>query len=184
MKKLLLHTCCGPCSTHVIETLKNDYEVTLFYYNPNIYPKEEYLLRLEAVRKIAKITSVPIVIDDYNPEIWKKTIYGFENEPEGGKRCDLCMGLRLECTAEYAKKHNYDIFATTLSISPHKSTQKINEIGLKKQTKYDIPFLAEDFKKDSGFQKSIHISKQYGLYRQSYCGCIYSLNKSMASPNE
>jgi predicted adenine nucleotide alpha hydrolase (AANH) superfamily ATPase len=182
MKKLLLHTCCGPCSTHVIETLKHDYEVTLFFYNPNLYPKEEFERRLAAAQKVSEMTHTPIIVGEYNTSAWNDAIRGYEHEPEGGRRCIVCMGMRLHHTAEYAKTLKYDIFASTLSISPHKNSKMINEQGF--QVAEGVSFLAEDFKKNEGFSKSIKISRDFGLYRQNYCGCIYSLNKSIASPKE
>jgi len=183
-QRLLLHTCCGPCSTHVIEILKNDYDLTLYFYNPNIYPKEEYHRRLDTVKKVSKEMNVPLVIEDYEPGIWNDAVKGLEEEQENGKRCEECFNLRLEVSAEYAKKNNYDLFATTLTISPYKDAQIINEIGKRLEGEYAIDFLDADFRKDNGYQRSIELSKQMGLYRQKYCGCIYSLNKSMESPNE
>ena len=183
-KRLLLHTCCGPCSTHIIETLKAPYDVTLFFYNPNIYPKEEYLKRLEAVKIVSKAMQVPLVIEEYNPSIWADAVRGFEDAQENGKRCEICFRLRLEVTAEYAKKNNYDIFATTLTISPYKNIDMINQIGKSLEGEYDNEFLQQDFRKDNGYNRGIELSKQLGLYRQTYCGCKYSLDKSIQSPNE
>lgn len=183
-KKLLLHACCGPCSTHVIEILKDEYDLTLFFYNPNIYPKEEYLKRLDAVKKVSKDMSVPLIIEEYNPSIWENAVRGVEQETENGKRCEICFNLRLEATAEYAKKNNYDMFTTTLTISPYKNAETINTIGKSLEGEYGIEFLESDFKKDDGYKKSIELSNKLGLYRQKYCGCVYSMNKSIASPNE
>lgn len=183
-ERMLLHACCGPCSTHVIETLKPNYELTLFFYNPNIYPKDEYLKRLEAVKKVSKEMRVPLIIDEYDQYAWNNAVRGFEGEPEGARRCEFCFRLRLEVTAEYAKKHNYDVYCTTLTISPSKNASLINDIGRELQTEYYIDFLEADFKKDNGYQKSIELSKKLGLYRQTYCGCIYSMNNNRASPKE
>jgi len=188
-KRLLLHACCGPCSTQVIETLKPEFDVTLFFYNPNIYPQEEYRRRLSAMKKVAKEWKLSLIVEEHNPKIWMEYVKGAEKEPEGGKRCELCFRHRLEKTAEFAKKNNYDFFGTTLTISPSKDSTLINEIGKKLQQEYKVDFLERDFKKNDGYNKSVEFSKNLGLYRQKYCGCeysmnIYSISSNEASPNE
>lgn len=177
-KKMLLHSCCGPCSTACIDRLKGEYDLTVFYYNPNIYPQEEYLHRLsEQMRYIKEAHIDAVVIDgkyDDNP-LFYKAFVGLENEKEGGARCKVCFALRLNKTTQYAKEHGYDIFATTLSVSPHKDAKLINEIGQNLGKKYDIDYLVSDFKKKDGYLISIRKSKEYNLYRQNYCGCKYSI---------
>lgn len=179
-KKLLLHSCCGPCSTAVIDKLKDEYDLTIFYYNPNIFPQEEYIHRLNEQIKYVKAINLPIVVidgkyDDFN--LFYSKFKGLENQPEGGSRCSICIGLRMEKTAKMAKENSFDCFATTLSVSPHKNAKLINEIGLSLQEKNKIEYLVEDFKKKDGFLKSLRLSKQYNLYRQNYCGCKYSLHE-------
>lgn len=177
VKKLLLHSCCGPCSTAVIERLQDEYDITIFYYNPNIYPEKEYLYRKsEQIRYLSLINSNIKVIDcDYDYEKFLNAVKGFEKEKEGGSRCLKCFYLRLEETAKYAKENNYDIFTTTLSVSPYKNAKLLNEIGNELQQKYDIEYLVSDFKKKDGYLRSIQLSKQYEIYRQHYCGCEFSI---------
>lgn len=174
---MLLHSCCGPCSSGVLETLQKSYDITVYYYNPNIYPLEEYQKRADAQRRYLEEIGVSCIIEDYNPEEYENVIKGLEKEPEGGKRCLKCFELRLEKTAKYAKEKGYDIFTTTLSISPHKDYIAINNIGNEISKKYDVKFLEANFKKNDGYLKSIQNSKKYGIYRQDYCGCKYSIWK-------
>ena len=179
-KKLLLHSCCGPCSTSVIDKLKDEYDISIFYYNPNIYPQEEYTKRLEEQKRYIKDScqDIKIIDGEYDDNInFEAFVKGFENCAEGGNRCKLCFEFRLNKTAKFAKENDFDIFATTLSVSPHKDAKTINEIGLKLQDKYEIEFLVADFKKQDGYLKSIQISKKYNLYRQQYCGCKFSIRK-------
>ena len=177
-KKLLLHSCCGPCSSYVISYLTNYFDITILYYNPNIYPYEEYLKRKEEqirlIEEIAKINTVNILDCDYDNDTYEELIKGLEKEPERGKRCWICYQMRMEKTAKVAKKYNYDYFCTTLSVSPYKNTDWINQIGKELESKYDIKWLYSDFKKKDGYKKSILLSQKYNLYRQNYCGCIYS----------
>lgn len=179
-KKLLLHSCCGPCSTSVIERLKEDYNLTIFYYNPNIYPQEEYKKRLATQKEYLTKSKQNIVVIDGtyadNP-LFEKEFSGLENCLEGGARCEKCLYLRIKKTAEYAKNNGFDVFTTTLSVSPHKNAKLINELGEKFSKEYNIEFLESDFKKKDGFLISTKLSKQYNLYRQQYCGCKYSLPK-------
>jgi len=171
MKKLLLHVCCAPCSTHAIEVLKKDYSVTLFFSNSNIFPKGEYEKRLDNAMKIAKAYGVELLDDDYNHEAWLKFISGLENEPEKGKRCLKCFEFNLKRTEEAANLYGFDLFTTTLTISPHKDSKKIFEVGKKISDK----FLEIDF--NDGFNHSIELSKKLDLYRQNYCGCEFSIRK-------
>lgn len=175
---LLLHACCAPCSSAVLERLSSFFKITIIYYNPNITEEKEYLKRLEELKNfIKKIkTKYPINIIDtrYDPQEFYTIAKGLEKEKERGKRCYECYKLRLEETAKVAKEKNYDFFATTLTLSPYKKTDWINEIGNNLSSKYQTNYLYSDFKKKNGYQRSIELSKKYNLYRQDYCGCIYS----------
>ena len=178
-RKMLLHSCCGPCSTSVIDRLKEEYDLTIFYYNPNIYPREEYQKRLAEQQKYVSLIGLDIVVVDgkYDDNAdFEGHCVGLENEKEGGARCSVCFAYRLDKTAQYAKQNGYDIFATTLTVSPHKNAKVINDIGLKIAQKYNIEYLVADFKKQDGYLKSIRLSQKYSLYRQNYCGCKYSLH--------
>lgn len=173
--KLLLHSCCAPCSSHVITYLYNYFDITILYYNPNISPYEEYLKRKEEqIRLIKNFKDVKILDCDYDNDLYNKIIEGLEKEPERGKRCTKCFNLRLEKTANTAKKNNFEYFGTTLTVSPYKNSKLLNEIGIELSNKYNIKWLYSDFKKNDGYKKSIELSKKYNLYRQNYCGCIYS----------
>ncbi|MBQ8193242.1 MAG: epoxyqueuosine reductase QueH [Bacilli bacterium] len=177
-KKILLHSCCGPCSSYVISYLTNYFDITIFYYNPNIYPYEEYLKRKEEQIKLIKAVdtknNVDIIDCDYDNDLFDKKIKGLENEPERGNRCRVCYRMRMEKTAITAKENNYDYFGTTLSVSPYKNSNWINEFGKELEEIYHIKWLYSDFKKKDGYKKSILLSQKYNLYRQNYCGCIYS----------
>ena len=177
-KKLLLHSCCGPCSSYVISYLTNYFDITILYYNPNIYPYDEYLKRkqeqIKLINEIDCSNNLDIMDCDYDNDLYEKCIIGLENEPERGNRCMVCYNLRMEKTAKMAKECNYDYFCTTLSVSPYKNSECINKIGEKLQNKYNINWLYSDFKKKDGYKQSILLSKKYNLYRQDYCGCIYS----------
>ncbi len=176
--KLLLHSCCAPCSSHVISVLAPHFHITILYYNPNIEPYEEYLKRKEEeIRFIAEYPSpnpIDIMDCDYDNDKFHEIVRGLENAKEGGERCFICYELRLRKTAEVAKSNVYDYFTTTLSVSPYKNSAKLNEIGLKLQDEYDVKYLVSDFKKKNGYKHSIELAAEYGLYRQDYCGCIYS----------
>lgn len=176
IKKLLLHICCAPCSTVSIERLKSSYNVTGVFYNPNIYPKSEYLKRLEETKKYCKKIGINLVDFEYNYKEWLNKIKGLENEPEGGRRCLKCFGIRLEKAAHEAARKKIEYFTTTLSISPYKNFEEIKRIGDSLGQKYGVKFLNIDFKKKDGFKKSIEISKKFNLYRQHYCGCEFSIN--------
>ncbi len=174
--KLLLHSCCAPCSSHVLFLLKKYFDITIFFSNDNIYPKKEYFKRLDEIKRFCENidSSIKVIQDDYKEEDFIQAIKGYEHLGEKSLRCYNCYKLRLEKTAKYAKEENFDYFTTTLSISPHKKDEWINEIGFLLEKKYNIAYLYSNFKKDSGYQHSIELSKKYGLYRQDYCGCIYS----------
>lgn len=173
--KLLLHSCCAPCSSYVITYLYDYFDITILYYNPNIYPYEEYKKRKdEQIRLISNFKGVKIIDCDYDNDIYNEVIKGLENEPERGSRCTKCFYLRLNKTGEIAKKNNFEYFGTTLTVSPYKNARLLNEIGEVISKKYDIKWLYSDFKKNDGYKKSIELSKKYDLYRQDYCGCIYS----------
>lgn len=175
---LLLHSCCAPCSSYVLEYLSQYFSITVLYYNPNISPKEEYICRLNEEKRLIKEMSfknpVKILDCDYNVDEFFAVAKGVEKEPEGGKRCEKCFDLRLDFTAKTAKENGFDYFATTLTISPLKNANLINEIGEKLAEKYSVKYLCSDFKKKEGYKRSITLSKEYNLYRQNYCGCIFS----------
>ena len=178
LPRLMLHSCCAPCSSYVIEYLNPYFNITVLYYNPNISPVEEYEKRkAEQIRFIKEFDSVnPVHICDcdYDGKKYEEAIKGLENEPEGGLRCVKCFYLRLEETAKTAKKLNFDYFCTTLSISPLKNAELLNKIGKNLSEKYDIKYLPSDFKKREGYKRSVELSKKYNLYRQNFCGCVYS----------
>lgn len=181
LKSLLLHSCCAPCSSYVIEYLSKYFNITVFYYNPNIYPHSEYLHRVQEQQRLIKemntILPVKFIEGDFDSENYYDVCKGLEKEPEGGKRCEECFKLRLFKTAEKARESGFDYFATTLTISPLKNAQLINSIGHKAEEKYGVNYLAGDFKKRNGYKRSIELSKKFNLYRQNYCGCIFSQNK-------
>jgi predicted adenine nucleotide alpha hydrolase (AANH) superfamily ATPase len=172
--KMLLHVCCGTCSLHPYLFLKENFEVTFFFYNPNIHPQNEYFKRLEGVRTVSKTFSVPLIIGEYEIKEWFQLTEDLKDEPEGGNRCPLCFRMRLERTAEEAKSLGFDFFGTTLTVSPHKNQKVINFIGAELQTLKEINFFQADFKKKDGFKKTVQLSKSLNLYRQNYCGCAYS----------
>ena len=172
--KLLLHSCCGPCSSSVIERLRDYFDITVMYYNPNIEPKEEYEKRKSEQLRLLNELGIKFMDIDYLNNEYHEKVKGYENEPENGLRCPLCFELRLDKTASKAKENNFDYFGTTLTVSPHKNSKIINEIGLKLEEKYGVKFLLSDFKKEDGYKRSIELSKKYDLYRQDYCGCLYS----------
>lgn len=176
--KLLLHSCCGPCSTSVLELLSKYFIVDVYYYNPNIYPEEEFIKRKEEQRRILNDLNIKYVEGDYDTSLYDKEVKGFESYPEGGLRCKKCIKMRMENACKYALANNYDYFTTTLSVSPHKNSKMINEIGYDLEKKYGIKYLYSDFKKKDGYKRSIELSLKYNLYRQNYCGCKYSLNSS------
>ena len=175
---LLLHACCAPCASYVVEYLNDYFDITLFYYNPNISPKSEYdfrLLELERfINECEVAKDVKILPSEYNDAEFYDAVKGMENLPEGDKRCRICYELRLRKTAQAALAHGFDYFATTLSISPYKNADWLNEIGKEQMNEFSVEFLFSDFKKKNGYKRSIELSQVYNLYRQDFCGCAYS----------
>ncbi len=178
---LLLHSCCAPCSSYALEYLSNYFRITVLYYNPNIYPEDEYGKRIVEQQKLISEMDVkyPVhfIAGDYDKEKFYEMAKGLEEVKEGGVRCFKCYELRLRETAEIAKANGFDYFTTTLSISPLKNSAKLNEIGLKLAEEYGVAYLTSDFKKKNGYKRSVELSAQYGLYRQDYCGCVYSMRQ-------
>ena len=182
-KRILLHSCCAPCSSWVITYLTKYFDITILYYNPNISPNEEYDKRkkeqIRLIKEIDKIGTIDIIDCDYENDIYEEKIKGYEECPERGERCTICFNLRLEKAAKIAKENNFDYFCSTLTVSPYKNAKLINEIGKELGDKYNIKWLYSDFKKENGYKNSIELSKKYNLYRQDYCGCIYSKRKNI-----
>jgi predicted adenine nucleotide alpha hydrolase (AANH) superfamily ATPase len=172
--KMLVHVCCAPDALYVLGVLKDNYEVSGYFYNPNIHPHEEYDLRLKETKKVAEVLKVKLFEDLYDDERWFKITQKFKEEPEKGQRCDVCYEMRLDKTAQKASQLGFDIFTSVMSLSPWKKADVLNRIGKMFARRYKLNFLEADFKKKDGFRKSIELSKQHGLYRQDYCGCIYS----------
>ena len=179
--KLLLHSCCAPCSSYTLEYLSRYFDITVYYFNPNISPKQEFDKRFEEQKRLISqmpfINSVTLVEGDYNYDDFLEIAKGLENVPEGGERCFRCYKMRLESTARLAKEQGFDYFCTTLSISPLKNSQKINELGFEFEEKYGVKWLPSDFKKREGYKRSIELSREYSLYRQNFCGCVFSKNQ-------
>lgn len=175
---LLLHSCCAPCSSYVLEYLSNYFKITVFYYNPNISPEEEYIKRKEEQKRFIKNLKtkykVEYIEDSYDNDKFLEISKGLEDDIEGGNRCFKCYNLRLEKTARLAKEKGFDYFGTTLTVSPYKNSSKLNEIGETLQDKYNVKYLFSDFKKKNGYKRSIELSREYNLYRQDYCGCEFS----------
>lgn len=180
--RLLLHSCCGPCSSYCIEALIKYFDITVLWHNPNIQPKSEYDLRLtnqiKLIKEFEKQGKLTLIEIPYDEQEFFSNIKGLEQEKEGGKRCTECFKLRLTQSAKIAKEQNFDYFTTTLTVSPHKNAPLINEIGFNLAEKYGVKFLPSDFKKKNGYKRSIELSKQFDLYRQNYCGCVFSINKA------
>lgn len=177
MKKLLLHSCCGPCSTTAITRLAQEYQVTVYYYNPNIYPNDEFIKRQETQKQFLQKynPNIKLIEGKWENDLYENEIQGLEKCKEGGERCSKCFYLRLKKTAELAKQKGYDVFATTLTVSPHKNAKLINKIGEEIALEVGVEYLPSDFKKQDGYLQSIKLSKEYNLYRQNYCGCKYSM---------
>lgn len=171
---MLLHICCAPDATHPYQIMKDDYEITAYFYNPNIYPEEEYKKRLEEFVYLSEKWGLSYIVDKNDPEKWFEIVKGLEEEPEGGRRCEKCFEMRLEKASKIAKGEGFDIFGTVMTISPHKNSKMINEMGNRIGEESGIQYLESNFKKKDGFKKSIDLSKVLGLYRQDYCGCIFS----------
>lgn len=191
--RLLLHSCCAPCSSHCLEYLREYMDITVFYYNPNITADSEYYYRLEEEKRLIEALNRQVLEQDfagmhsteaarpirimesvYEPEVYLKAVKGYEDCPEGGDRCTICFALRLEAAAKAAASIGADYFTTTLTISPLKDAERLNRIGAGMGEKYGVPFLPSDFKKKDGYKRSIELSRQFGLYRQNYCGCVFS----------
>ena len=190
-KSLLLHSCCAPCSSAVLEKLQKIFDVTVFYYNPNISEDTEYRKRVEEQKRLIEAfnlknpeSPIKMIDGDYEPQVFYEAARGLETCPEGGERCFKCYALRLEKTAQVAKDGGYDYFTTTLTISPLKNAGKLNEIGEEMAEKYQTSFLPSDFKKKEGYKRSIELSKEYDLYRQNFCGCAFSKAESLKRQKE
>ena len=182
--RLLLHACCGPCSSAVLEQLCRYFEITVLYYNPNTWPAAEYYRRGEELKKFvaqAHPLGVTVIEDHYDPQEFYTAVKGLENEPEKGARCTVCYRLRLEQAARYAADHGFDWYCTTLSISPMKDPVRLNELGTELGRQYGVPFLPSEFRKKDGYKRSLQLSAEYGLYRQDYCGCVFSKREREAT---
>ena len=183
---LLLHSCCAPCSSYVLEYLSQFFRITVFYYNPNIYPDEEYFHRVreqqEFIKKFPAKNPIAFIEGDFDKHRFYDTVKGMENVREGGERCFACYELRLREAADCAKSNGMDYFCTTLSISPLKNAEKLNEIGQGLAAEYGVKYLPSDFKKKNGYKRSVEISREYGMYRQDYCGCIFSMRDTSKAP--
>lgn len=183
--RLLLHSCCAPCTSSVLERLYPHFEVTLYYYNPNTYPEEEYKKRGDELPKLLRASGmedVDILWGDYEPRRFFDAARGLEDAPEGGARCGECFALRLEGTAERARAGGFEFFCSTLTVSPHKNAAAVNAAGESAGTKYGVRWLPSDFKKRDGYLRSLRLSALYGLYRQCYCGCLFSRDGDAAPP--
>ncbi len=174
-ERLLLHSCCAPCSTHAIKLLKQYFDLTVFYFNPNIFPDAEYEKRLGEQKKLCALWKIPVAEGEYVPARFYEAVKGMEKEKEGGARCEACCALRLEETAKRAKEGGFGYFGTTLTVSPLKNAEAINRAGRALEEKYGVKYLVADLKKKDGYLDSVRTSKELGLYRQHYCGCAFSL---------
>lgn len=174
---LLLHVCCAPCSTAVLDMLNKYFDLTIYFYNPNISPADEYYYRLDELNNLLVkmgVEDIGVVAPDYDSKPFEKISKGLEEVPEGGARCRKCYYLRLDETMAYAGENGFDYVTTTLSVSPYKNADWLNEIGLELEKKYGVKYLCSDFKKGDGYKRSCELSRYYELYRQNYCGCVYS----------
>lgn len=179
--RLLLHACCAPCSSAVLECLVPFFRITIYFYNPNIFPESEYKFRFEELKRMIRemgINDIDIVCVEYVNDEFESIVKGRENLPEGGGRCFDCYRLRIERSVKYAAENNFDYVTTTLTVSPHKNAAVLNEIGGELAEKYGVKYLFSDFKKNEGYKRSCQLSREYNLYRQNYCGCIYSKKAS------
>ncbi len=185
--RLLLHACCGPCSSAVLEQLSRFFEITVLYYNPNTWPEAEYRRRGQELERFvaeAHPLGVKVIEDRYDPAEFYSAVSGLEAEPERGGRCTVCYRLRMRRAAEYAAQNGFEWFATTLSISPHKDTERINQIGRALEAEFGVKHLPSDFKKKNGYLRSLQLSEEYGLYRQDYCGCEFSAKARGIAPDK
>lgn len=180
--KLLLHSCCAPCSSYTLEYLSQYFDITVYYFNPNIFPKKEFCKRLEEQKRLISelpaTNEIKLIEGEYDYDEFLSIARGYEEAAEGGERCFRCYRMRLEHTARLAREQGFDYFCTTLSISPLKNAEKINETGIELSSLYGVKWLPSDFKKREGYKRSIELSKQYGLYRQNFCGCVFSKEKT------
>jgi len=174
-EEILVHACCAPCSTYVIDTLSEVYNVTTLFYNLNIQPEKEYKKRLNEMERLCDIKKTELLVVDYDADQWYAGVRGFEDTPEGGERCRLCFEIRMSKTAEIAAERGWKKIATSLSVSPHKNVHVINSVGKCVSKSFGLHFLESDFKKNDGYRKSCELSRLYGLYRQNYCGCLFSM---------
>jgi predicted adenine nucleotide alpha hydrolase (AANH) superfamily ATPase len=174
MARIMLHICCAPCSTHCIEALRSEGVLVGVFINPNIQPEEEFKKRLEEARELSRKLEIEFVETNYDPEAWNASMRGLENEPEGGIRCEVCFRVRLEEAARLAAENNCDSLTSTLTVSPYKNTTLIHRLGMEAAERYGIVFREDDFKKKGGFQRSLALSREHNLYRQNYCGCLFS----------
>ncbi len=174
LPRIALHVCCGPCASAVVERLREGFVVEALWYNPNIQPQEEHDRRLASMRKLAREIELPLTVLPYEPHEWEQACLGRMGDPEGGERCLICYELRLRATAQFAAAEGIETIATTLTVSPYKPAARVNPIGRRVAAAYGLTFLDEDFKKRDGFLRSVQLSKQYDLYRQTYCGCLPS----------
>jgi predicted adenine nucleotide alpha hydrolase (AANH) superfamily ATPase len=177
MARIMLHICCAPCATHSIEALKSEGEVIGVFVNPNIQPREEYLTRLEEARGIAARMCIRLIEARYDPEGWNAAIHGLEDEPEGGRRCDVCFRVRFEQSAWVAAQEGCDSLTSTLTMGPQKKAEVIHRIGQEVASAHGITFRNDNFKKKGGYQRSVELSREFGLYRQNYCGCLFSRSR-------
>lgn len=179
--RLLLHACCAPCSSYVLEYLHEYFELTVFFSNPNITDRTEYQKRLEELRRLCReapfCRGIDVIEDEIDTDAYFTAIKGVEDGSEGGERCGRCFRLRLSRTAAYAKAHGFPLFATTLTVSPHKDAERINLLGADVAAQYGMEYLPSDFKKRGGYERTLALSEEYGLYRQSYCGCVFSMHE-------
>jgi len=173
-REILVHACCAICSGYVLQKLITDYNPIIYYYNPNIFPEEEYIIRRDGLKNYAFTQNIPFIEENYDPIQWMNDIKGLEKEPEKGLRCQKCFYLRLQKTASYAQQNKIGMFTTTLTVSPHKKSGDILRIGSEIASDFSLSFLPEDFKKKDGFKKTIEIAKSMNFYRQTYCGCLFS----------
>jgi predicted adenine nucleotide alpha hydrolase (AANH) superfamily ATPase len=182
--RLLVHACCAPDAAYVVRLLKDTHEVTAFFSNSNIHPAFEYERRLEEMKKVAALLDIRLIEDAYDPSLWLKLTHKLRHEPEKGRRCDVCYALRLERTARTASALGFEAFTTIMSLSPWKKAAALNRIGKRLGRRFGVEFLEADFKKKDGFRKSIALSRELHLYRQDYCGCLYSQRTGKDSPGE
>ena len=176
--RFLLHVCCANCLLYPAAALSKDFQVYFYFYNPNIHPESEYIKRLKYVKLVSGIYGAPLIVGRYEKKMWLDRTITLKSEPEGGLRCELCFKIRLKKTAKAAKKLGFDLFGTTLTISPHKNQAVINSTGMAISREENQEFLVADFKKKDGFKKTMQLSNEHKIYRQSYCGCVYSMTKS------